>query len=90
MKMVALRMWLYSNSCYLYCHVHISTILIVICYLIINALVLLILLSALANPDQDHFSSSELRGDFEFMDDANVCIGIAISVLMILTFPMAL
>lgn len=89
MKMVALRMWLYSNSCYLYCHVHISTILIVICYLIINALVLLILLSALADPDHYHFSSSELGGDFEFMDDANMCIAIAISVLMILICAMA-
>uniref|UniRef100_A0A8I5NPS6 Lysosomal-associated transmembrane protein 4B n=1 Tax=Papio anubis TaxID=9555 RepID=A0A8I5NPS6_PAPAN len=37
---------------------------------IINAVVLLILLSALADPDQYHFSSSELGGDFEFMDDA--------------------
>lgn len=38
---------------------------------IINAVVLLILLSALADPDQYHFSSSELGGDFEFMDDAS-------------------
>lgn len=38
---------------------------------IINAVVLLILLSALADRDQYHFSSSELGGDFELMDDAS-------------------
>ena len=56
---------------------------------ILNAVVLLILLSALADPDHYHFSSSELGGDFEFMDDANMCIAIAISVLMILICAMA-
>ncbi|ELW47440.1 Lysosomal-associated transmembrane protein 4B [Tupaia chinensis] len=56
---------------------------------IINAVVLLILLSALADPDQYHFSSSELGGDFEFMDDANMCIAIAISLFMILICAMA-
>lgn len=34
-------------------------------------MVLLILLSALADPDQYHFSGSELGGEFEFMDDAS-------------------
>uniref|UniRef100_A0A9L0II71 Lysosomal-associated transmembrane protein 4B n=1 Tax=Equus asinus TaxID=9793 RepID=A0A9L0II71_EQUAS len=58
-------------------------------FMIINAVVLLILLSALADPDQYHFSSSELGGDFEFMDDANMCIAIAISLLMILICAMA-
>ncbi|OWK04405.1 LAPTM4B [Cervus elaphus hippelaphus] len=71
--------------------------------LILNAVVLLILLSALADPDHYHFSSSELGGDFEFMDDAmelqlifflkkllaDMCIAIAISVLMILICAMA-
>uniref|UniRef100_A0A2I2YED4 Lysosomal-associated transmembrane protein 4B n=1 Tax=Gorilla gorilla gorilla TaxID=9595 RepID=A0A2I2YED4_GORGO len=71
-------------SCCLCLHVHTSTILLGVWYLIINAAVLLILLSALADPDQYHFSSSELGGDFEFMDDANTCIAIAISLLMIL------
>ena len=52
-------------------------------------MVLLILLSALADPDHYHFSSSELGGDFEFMDDANMCIAIVISVLMILICAMA-
>ena len=54
-----------------------------------QCVVLLILLSALADPDHYHFSSSELGGDFEFMDDANMCIAIVISVLMILICAMA-
>ena len=52
-------------------------------------MVLLILLSALADPNQYHFSGSELGGEFEFMDDANMCIAIAISLLMILICAMA-
>lgn len=47
---------------------------------IINAVVLLILLSALADPDQYHFSSSELGGDFEFMDDASKYIRLQLKV----------
>ncbi|XP_016013328.2 lysosomal-associated transmembrane protein 4B [Rousettus aegyptiacus] len=89
MKMVAPWTRFYSNSCCLCCHVRTGTILLGIWYLIINAVVLLILLSALADPDQYHFSSSELGGDFEFMDDANMCIAIAISLLMILICAMA-
>ena len=54
-----------------------------------QCVVLLILLNTLADPDHYHFSSSELRGDFEFMDDANMCIAIVISVLMILICAMA-
>lgn len=34
-------------------------------------MVLLILLSALTDPDQYHLTSAELGGDFEFMDDAS-------------------
>lgn len=41
------------------------------CVQIINAVVLLILLSSLAYPNQHHFPSSELGGDLEFMDDAS-------------------
>uniref|UniRef100_A0A8D0V089 Lysosomal-associated transmembrane protein 4B n=2 Tax=Sus scrofa TaxID=9823 RepID=A0A8D0V089_PIG len=89
MKMVAPWTRFYSNSCCLCCHVRTGTILLGVWYLIINAVVLLILLSALADPDQYHFSSSELGGDFEFMDDANMCIAIAISLLMILICAMA-
>ncbi|EOA96034.1 hypothetical protein Anapl_03874 [Anas platyrhynchos] len=37
---------------------------------IINSVVLLILLSALTDPDQYHLTSAELGGEFEFMDDA--------------------
>uniref|UniRef100_A0A2K6NZE1 Lysosomal-associated transmembrane protein 4B n=1 Tax=Rhinopithecus roxellana TaxID=61622 RepID=A0A2K6NZE1_RHIRO len=89
MKMVAPWTRFYSNSCCLCCHVRTGTILLGVWYLIINAVVLLILLSALADPDQYHFSSSEVGGDFEFMDDANMCIAIAISLLMILICAMA-
>ncbi|XP_053428851.1 lysosomal-associated transmembrane protein 4B-like [Nycticebus coucang] len=67
-----------SNSC---CHVRTGTILLGVWYLI--------LLSALAEPDQRHFSSSELGGDFEFMDDACMCITIAISFLLFVVYAMA-
>ncbi|XP_009467680.1 PREDICTED: lysosomal-associated transmembrane protein 4B [Nipponia nippon] len=56
---------------------------------IINLVVLLILLSALTDPDQYHLTSAELGGEFEFMDDANMCIATAISLLMILICAMA-
>ncbi|KAL4828316.1 hypothetical protein H8958_010981, partial [Nasalis larvatus] len=72
----------YSNSCCLCRHVSTGTIQLGVWYLIINAVVLLILLSY-------HFSSSEVGGDFEFMDDANMCIAIAIYLLMILICTMA-
>uniref|UniRef100_A0A8C6GRX3 Lysosomal-associated transmembrane protein 4B n=1 Tax=Mus spicilegus TaxID=10103 RepID=A0A8C6GRX3_MUSSI len=89
MNMVAPWTRFYSHSCCLCCHVHTGTILLSVWYLIINAVVLLILLSALADPDQYHFSGSELGGEFEVMDDANMCIAIAISLLMILICAMA-
>uniref|UniRef100_A0A8C5LIE2 Lysosomal-associated transmembrane protein 4B n=1 Tax=Jaculus jaculus TaxID=51337 RepID=A0A8C5LIE2_JACJA len=79
----------YSNSCCLCCHVRTGTILLGVWYLVINAVFLLILLSTLADPNQYPFSSSELRRDSEFMDDANMCIAIAISLLMILICAMA-
>uniref|UniRef100_A0A8B9XH98 Lysosomal-associated transmembrane protein 4B n=1 Tax=Bos mutus grunniens TaxID=30521 RepID=A0A8B9XH98_BOSMU len=65
------------------------TILLGVWYLIVNAVVLLILLNTLADPYHYHFSRSELRGDFEFMNDANMCIAIVISFLMILICAMA-
>ncbi|XP_021072230.1 lysosomal-associated transmembrane protein 4B [Mus pahari] len=89
MKMVAPWTRFYSHSCCLCCHVRTGTILLGVWYLIINAVVLLILLSALADPDHYRFSGSELGGEFEFMDDANMCIAIAISLLMILICAMA-
>ena len=78
-----------STSCCLCCHVLAGTILLGTQCLIFNAVVLLVLLSALADPDQYHFSSSGLGGDFELMDDANMCIAIAISVLLVLIWAMA-
>uniref|UniRef100_A0ACB8FEH5 Lysosomal-associated transmembrane protein 4B n=1 Tax=Sphaerodactylus townsendi TaxID=933632 RepID=A0ACB8FEH5_9SAUR len=56
---------------------------------IINSVVLLIVLSALTDPGQYHLTTTELGGDFEFMDDANMCIATAISLLMILICAMA-
>ncbi|MGH0128255.1 UNVERIFIED_CONTAM: hypothetical protein FKN15_034091 [Acipenser sinensis] len=56
---------------------------------IINAVVLLILLSALSDPDQYHITTAELGNEFDFMDDANICIATAISLLMILICGMA-
>uniref|UniRef100_A0A8C9F866 Lysosomal-associated transmembrane protein 4B n=1 Tax=Pavo cristatus TaxID=9049 RepID=A0A8C9F866_PAVCR len=79
----------YSNSCCLCCHVRTGTIILGVWYLIINSVVLLILLSALTDPDKYHLTSAELGGEFEFMDDANMCIATAISLLMILICAMA-
>nr|XP_015213325.1 PREDICTED: lysosomal-associated transmembrane protein 4B [Lepisosteus oculatus] len=79
----------YSTNCCLCCHVRTGTIILGIWYLIINAVVLLILLTALSDPDQYHLSSAELGNDFDFMDDANICIATAISLLMILICGMA-
>lgn len=57
--------------------------------MLINAVVLLILLTALNDPDQYHLTSAELANDLDVMDDANVCIAAAISLLMILICGMA-
>ncbi|KAF3691542.1 Matrilin-4 Precursor [Channa argus] len=56
---------------------------------LINAVVLLILLTALSDPEQYHLTSAELANDLDVMDDANMCIASAISVLMILICGMA-
>uniref|UniRef100_A0A8C2V5Y0 Lysosomal-associated transmembrane protein 4B n=1 Tax=Chinchilla lanigera TaxID=34839 RepID=A0A8C2V5Y0_CHILA len=85
MKMVAPWTRFYSNSCCLCCHVRTGTILLGL----INAVVLLILLSALADPHEYRFSSSELGGNLEFLDDANIYIAVAVSVLMIVICAMA-
>ncbi|XP_038827885.1 lysosomal-associated transmembrane protein 4B, partial [Salvelinus namaycush] len=81
----------YTTSCSLCCHVRTGTIILGIWYMLINAVVLLILLSALSNPIQYryHLTNAELGSDFDVMDDANMCIGTAISLLMILICGMA-
>ncbi|XP_041104688.1 lysosomal-associated transmembrane protein 4B [Polyodon spathula] len=79
----------YSSSCCLCCHVRTGTIILGIWYMIINAVVLLILLSALSDPYQYHITTAELGNEFDFMDDANICIAAAISLLMILICGMA-
>ncbi|CAF90853.1 unnamed protein product, partial [Tetraodon nigroviridis] len=81
----------YSTSCCLCCHVRTGTIILGIWYMLINAVVLLILLSALNDPVQYryHLTSSELGTDVDVMDDANICIATAISLLMILICGMA-
>ncbi|XP_022603179.1 lysosomal-associated transmembrane protein 4B-like isoform X1 [Seriola dumerili] len=81
----------YSTSCCLCCHVRTGTIILGIWYMLINAVVLLILLSALNDPIQYryHLTSSELGTDIDVMDDANICIATAISLLMILICGMA-
>uniref|UniRef100_A0A8C5K6Q9 Lysosomal-associated transmembrane protein 4B n=1 Tax=Jaculus jaculus TaxID=51337 RepID=A0A8C5K6Q9_JACJA len=89
MKIVAPWTWFYSNSCCLCCHVHTDTMLLGMWYLIINAVFLVILLSTLVDLNQYSFSSAELRGNSEFMDDANMYIAIVISLLMILICAMA-
>lgn len=79
----------YSNSCCLCCHVRTGTIILGVWNLILNSVVLLILLSALIDPEQYHLPSTELSNDLDFMDDANVCIATAISLLMVLICAMA-
>uniref|UniRef100_A0A8C6XEM5 Lysosomal protein transmembrane 4 beta n=1 Tax=Naja naja TaxID=35670 RepID=A0A8C6XEM5_NAJNA len=78
----------YSNSCCLCCHVRTGTIILGIWYLILNAVVLLIILS-LDRSWPVSLSGTELSNDFEFMDDANMCIATAVSLLMILICAMA-
>ncbi|KAG7271830.1 hypothetical protein CRUP_023740, partial [Coryphaenoides rupestris] len=69
----------YSTSCCLCCHVRTGTIILGIWYMLINAVVLLILLSALSDPVQYryHLTSSELGTGVDVMDDANICIATA-------------
>uniref|UniRef100_A0A672HTU4 Lysosomal-associated transmembrane protein 4B n=1 Tax=Salarias fasciatus TaxID=181472 RepID=A0A672HTU4_SALFA len=66
----------YSTSCCLCCHVRTGTIILGIWYMLINAVVLLILLSALNDPIQYryHLTSSELGTDIDVMDDASDCL----------------
>ncbi|XP_068093804.1 lysosomal-associated transmembrane protein 4B [Hyperolius riggenbachi] len=79
----------YTNSCCLCCHVRTGTIILGVWYLIINSVVLLILLSALADPDLYHLPSNDLMNEFDLRDDSNTCIATSISLLMILICAMA-
>ncbi|KAI3361482.1 hypothetical protein L3Q82_013630 [Scortum barcoo] len=79
----------FSTSCCLCCHVRTGTIILGVWYMLINAVVLLILLTALSDPEQYHLTSAELANDLDVMDDANMCIASAISLLMILICGMA-
>ncbi|XP_037365605.1 lysosomal-associated transmembrane protein 4B-like [Talpa occidentalis] len=77
----------YSTRCCGCRSAHWRTVLFAAWYLITNAVVLLILLSALA---KDYFSDSELGGDFEFINYAKMWIIIAVSLLIFLIGAMAI
>uniref|UniRef100_A0A4W4G1C5 Lysosomal-associated transmembrane protein 4B n=1 Tax=Electrophorus electricus TaxID=8005 RepID=A0A4W4G1C5_ELEEL len=80
---------LHSTRCCLCCHVRTGTIILGIWYMLINSVVLLILLTALSDPNQYHLTSAELANDLDVMDDANMCIASAISLVMIVICGMA-
>uniref|UniRef100_UPI00398E69FB lysosomal-associated transmembrane protein 4B n=1 Tax=Pristiophorus japonicus TaxID=55135 RepID=UPI00398E69FB len=89
MRMISpLDRW-YSNSCCFCCHVRTGTIILGVWYMLINGVALLILLSALSDPEWYHLPRAELGSDFEFTDDANIYIATAISLLMITICGMA-
>ncbi|XP_018618191.2 lysosomal-associated transmembrane protein 4B-like [Scleropages formosus] len=78
-----------STSCCLCCHVRTGTIILGVWYMLINAVVLLVLLLALGDPEQYHLTCTNLSNDPDITDDANVCIAAAISLLMIFVCGMA-
>ncbi|XP_012676726.1 lysosomal-associated transmembrane protein 4B [Clupea harengus] len=80
---------LYTTSCCLCCHVRTGTIILGTWYMLINAVVLLILLTALCDPEHYHLTSAELANDLDVMDDSHMCIASAISLLMMMIAGMA-
>lgn len=79
-----------STSCCLCCHVRTGTIILGVWYMLINAVVLLILLTALSDPEQYHLISAELANDLDVVDEDNTLyIVSAISLLMIVICGMA-
>ncbi|XP_069771810.1 lysosomal-associated transmembrane protein 4B [Narcine bancroftii] len=88
MKVVSSLDRCYTSSCCC-CHVRTGTIILGVWYMLINIGVLLILLSALGDPDRYNLAHSELGTDFDFTNDASICIAIAISLLMISICGMA-
>lgn len=57
--------------------------------MLINGVVLLILLSALGDPDHYKLAHAEFGTDCDFTDDTSICIATAISLLMITICGMA-
>ncbi|XP_032875365.1 lysosomal-associated transmembrane protein 4B [Amblyraja radiata] len=78
----------YSSSCCC-CHVRTGTIILGVWYMLINGVVLLILLSALGDPDHYKLAHAEFGTDCDFTDDTSICIATAISLLMITICGMA-
>ncbi|XP_007893262.1 lysosomal-associated transmembrane protein 4B [Callorhinchus milii] len=89
MRMVSPFDHWHSNSCCFCCHVRTGTIILGVWYMLIDGVVLLILLSALSDPDRYQLPSVDLGSDLDFIDDANICIATAISLLMIMICGMA-
>ncbi|XP_048452180.1 lysosomal-associated transmembrane protein 4B [Rhincodon typus] len=79
----------YSSRCCFCCHVRTGTIILGTWYMLINSVVLLILLSAFSDPERYYLPHTELSTDFDFTDDANICIATAVSLLMITICGMA-
>ncbi|XP_060680051.1 lysosomal-associated transmembrane protein 4B [Hemiscyllium ocellatum] len=79
----------YSSRCCFCCHVRTGTIILGTWYMLINGVVLLILLSALSDPERYYLTHTELGTDFDLTDDANICIATAVSLLMITICGMA-
>ncbi|GCC29225.1 lysosomal-associated transmembrane protein 4B isoform X1 [Chiloscyllium punctatum] len=79
----------YSSRCCFCCHVRTGTIILGTWYMLINGVVLVILLSALSDPERYYLTHTELGTDFDLTDDANICIATAVSLLMITICGMA-